>query len=68
MIQAVYGLPAKCVGYMDLVLVERNNTHTLPITRQLWVIFLQSGSFICVLSKLMFRAYSCNINADSNPV
>ena len=52
-IQAVYGLPAICVGYMDLlyICVEiRNSTYTLPITRQLWIVFLQSGSFKSVSS------------------
>ena len=40
MIQTVYGLPAKFVGYMGLPWAERrNNTHSLPITRQLWVVF-----------------------------
>ena len=40
-IRAVYGLPAKCAGYMGLVWAERrNNIHTLPITRQLLVCFL----------------------------
>ena len=34
-IRAVYGLPENCIGYMGLVWEERrNNTHTLPITRQ----------------------------------
>ena len=46
MIQAVYGLPAKRLGYMGLVWTERrNNTHTLPITRRLWVAFLQFSQF-----------------------
>ena len=58
MIQAVYGLPAKCVGYMDFVWAERrNNTHTLSITRQFWVVFLQLGSFISVLSVVLLRVY-----------
>ena len=45
-IRAVYRLPAKCVGYMGLVWAERRNntTHTLPIARQLWVVYLLSGS------------------------
>ena len=35
-IRAIYGLAAKCGGDMGHVWVERrNNTHTLPITRQL---------------------------------
>ena len=51
MIPSVYGLPAKCVGYMGLVWAERrNNTHKLPLTRQLWAVFLQSDSSISVLS------------------
>ena len=38
-IQAVYGMPVKCVGYMGFVWAEgRNNTHTLPITRESWVV------------------------------
>ena len=60
MIQAVYVLPAKCAGYMGLVWAERNNSHTgntLPIIRQLWVIFLQLGSFIGVLSVFLFIVY-----------
>ena len=58
MIRAVYWLPAKCVGYMGHVWAERrNNANTLPITRQLWVVFLQSGSFISVLSVFPFRLY-----------
>ena len=48
-IRAGYRLAPKCVGYMGLVWAERNNIHTLPITRQLWVVFLQSGSFISAL-------------------
>ena len=32
---------------------ERNNTHTLPITRQLWAVQLQPGSFISVLSVVL---------------
>ena len=57
-IRAVYGLPAKCVGYMGLVWEERsNNTHTLPITRQLWVVSHQSGSFISVLSVPLLSKY-----------
>ena len=56
-IRAVYGLPAKCVGYMGLVWADiRNDTHTLPITRQLWAIFQQSSSFMSVLSVFLFRA------------
>ena len=58
--RAAYGLHAKCVGYMGLVLVwaeRRNNAHTLPITRQLWVVFLQSASFISVLSVFLFIVY-----------
>ena len=40
-IRAVYRLPAKCIGYMGLVWADRrNNTHTLPITQQLWVVLL----------------------------
>ena len=51
--RAVYGLPARCVGYMGLVWAERkNNTHTLPITRQLWVVFLQAGSFMSGLIRV----------------
>ena len=50
-IRAVYGLPAKFVGYIGLLWAkEINNTHTLSITQQLWVVFLQSRSFISVLS------------------
>ena len=50
-IRAVYGLPAKYERYMGLEWPERrNSTHTLAITRQLWVVFLQSGSCIGVLS------------------
>ena len=30
-IQALYGLPTKCVGYMGIVLAERKH-HTIPIT------------------------------------
>ena len=51
MIRAGYRLHVKCVGYVGIVWVERlNNSHTLPITQQLQVVFLQSGSFIRVLS------------------
>ena len=58
MIHAVYGLPAKCVRYMGLVWAEGiNNTHTLPITRQLWAVFLLSGSFISVLGVILFIVY-----------
>ena len=50
MIRAVYGLPAKCVGYMGLVRAEeRNNTHTLPVTLQLRVVFLRPCSLNCPL-------------------
>ena len=36
MIQAVYGLIAKCEEYMGLLWAERwNDTHTQPITRRL---------------------------------
>ena len=46
---------------MGLVWEEsKNNTHTLPITQQSWVIFLQSSNFINVLSEVLFRVYSCN--------
>ena len=56
--QAVYGLPAKSVGYMSFVWAERRyNTETLRIARQLWVIFLLSGSFISVFSVLLFKVY-----------
>ena len=59
MIQAVYGLPVKCVGYMGRVWVyRRNKTHTLPITRQLWVVFLQSENFISILSVFLFLSVS----------
>ena len=34
---------------------KRNNTHALPITRQLWAVYLQAGSFISVLSVVLFR-------------
>ena len=51
-----YGLITKCVGYMGLAWADRrNNTHTLPITRQLWADCLQSGSFISVLSVVYDR-------------
>ena len=55
-IRAGYRLPAKCVGYMGLVWADRrNNTHTLTIPRQLWAVFLQAGSFISVVSLVLFR-------------
>ena len=58
-IRAVYGLPAKCVGYIGLVWAEiRKNTDIFPITRKLRVVFLQSASFISVLSVFLFRACS----------
>ena len=51
---------AKCVGYMGLIWAgRRNNTHTQltqmtqPITRQLAVAFLQSGSFLSVFSVVL---------------
>ena len=63
----VYGLLTKCVGYMGLVWAERRNntTHSLPITRQLWVDFVQSGSFISVLSVFLLRVYSHCLFTDS---
>ena len=51
MIQAVYELPAKYVGYIGLIWADRrNNTHLLPITRQSWVVFALSVRIIIVLS------------------
>ena len=51
-----YWLTAECIWYMGLVWAERrNNTHTLPIVRPLWVVFLQWGSFINVFS---FKVYN----------
>ena len=41
-IQAVYGLPAKCVGYMGHIWAARRNnsyTLTLPITRNCVLFF-----------------------------
>ena len=36
--RAVNWLPAKCVGYMGIVWAdERNNAHTVPITRQVYI-------------------------------
>ena len=63
--RAAYGLPAKCVEYMGLVWAEgRNNTHTLPMTRQLWVVFLQSCSTISVLSVVF--VWSVDVNKSKN--
>ena len=42
---------------MGLVCTEKENTHTLPITWILWVVFLQSGSFISVSSVLSLRVF-----------
>ena len=57
MIQAVYGLPVKQTGDMGLVWADRrNNTHALPITQQLWTVFLQAGSFMSVLSVAIYIA------------
>ena len=43
---------------MGLVWAERrNNTHTLPITRQLRVVCPQAGSFMSVLSVVLLREY-----------
>ena len=57
MIQVVYGLPAEFDGYMGLVWTDRrNNTHTLPITQQLWAVILRSGCFTSVLSVFLLIA------------
>ena len=62
MIRAIYGLPAKCVGYKSLLLAERrNNTHTLLVTQQLWVVFLQSGSSVSVSNVFLYKVYSCTL-------
>ena len=44
---------------MGLVWVKRrNNTHTLPITRQLWVVFLEAGSYKSILRVFLFRVFT----------
>ena len=53
---AVNGIPAKYVAYMGIVWAERrNSTHTLPITLQLWAVFLKSINFVSVLRSFLFR-------------
>ena len=43
---------------MGLVWADRaHNTHTLPITRQLWVAFLRSGSLMSVLCVVSFTVH-----------
>ena len=60
MIWAVHRLPAKCVAYMGIVWADRRkNTHTQPITRHLWDVFIQSGSFMSVLSVFLLSVYAC---------
>ena len=54
-IRAIYRLPAKCALYVGLLWAESSyNTHTQPFTLKLWVVFLQSGSFISVLRVFLF--------------
>ena len=68
MIQAVHGRPTKYVRDMGLVWAEKiNNTHKLPITRQLWVVFLRVGSFMSVLSVFLFRVklYTYHLKSEA---
>ena len=62
MVQAVYWLPAEVVGYISLVWVEKtNNTHTILITRQLWVVSHQLCSCISVLTLLLTSQNTLNV-------
>ena len=57
MIQAVYGLPATYLGIWVMYGQKGEIvTHTLPITRQLWVVFFHQVAYSVICGRCMVRS------------